>query len=80
MSFNYQMEYAKLEWRELAKSILKRDNYKCQKCGVGHIKGNKIVVHHIKGWAEYRELRFEPTNLLTICEKCHKIIHKNKIL
>jgi len=75
-----QAAYTKFAWKELAKSILKRDNYKCQKCRVGHIKGNKLVVHHIKGWAKYSDLRFEPTNLLTLCEKCHKIIHKNRNL
>ena len=61
-----QSFYARSAWKELAKSILKRDNYKCQKCGVGHLSGNKLIVHHIKPWAKYPELRFEQNNLLTV--------------
>lgn len=75
-----QSAYARSAWKELAKTILKRDNYKCQKCEVGHLKGDRLIVHHIKPWAKYPELRFIPSNLLTLCESCHKIIHKKKIL
>jgi len=75
-----QSKYARSAWKELAKIILERDNYKCQKCGVGHIMGNRLIVHHIKPWARYLKLWFEPSNLLVVCEKCHKIIHKKKIL
>lgn len=53
----------------------KRDKYKCQKCGSKHIKGNKLVVHHIKPWAKYPKLRFNNNNLITLCEKCHRKIH-----
>ena len=75
-----QSLYARSAWKELAKTILKRDSYQCQKCEVGHSFGNRLVVHHQKPWAKYPEFRFEPTNLLTLCEKCHKKIHKKKIL
>ena len=75
-----QSKYAKYFWKELAKSILKRDNYTCQKCNY-YRKDNKrkLVIHHIKSWSRFPELRFEPSNLITLCEKCHKIIHKKKI-
>lgn len=71
-----QSEYAKSVWKELAKSILKRDNYICQGCGAKHEKENRLVVHHIKQWAKYPKLRFEPNNLITLCERCHKNVHK----
>jgi DNA modification methylase len=70
-----QTLYARNVWKELAKEILKRDNYKCQKCGNGNISNNKLVVHHIKEWARYPEFRFEKNNLITLCEKCHKKEH-----
>lgn len=73
-----QSQYARFAWKELAKTILKRDNYKCKRCGANHNKNNKLVVHHIKQWSKYPELRFEPTNLITICNICHKKIHSKK--
>jgi len=69
-----QSQYARSAWKELAKSILKRDNYKCQKCGVK----NKLVVHHIKKWSRYPDLRFTSSNLETVCKKCHKLLHKKR--
>lgn len=71
-----QSIYARSLWKEIAKSILKRDNYLCQDCGTPHNKDNKLVVHHIKSWSKYPELRFEPNNLITLCVECHKKRHK----
>jgi len=71
-----QTIYARSVWKELANSILKRDNYTCQDCGVSHNKDNKLIVHHIKEWSRYPELRFEPDNLITLCVTCHKKRHK----
>lgn len=74
-----QSEYAKSAWRELAKNVLLRDSYKCQICGEGHNHKTKgLVVHHIKAWSRYPELRFELTNLQTLCVQCHKKKHSRK--
>jgi hypothetical protein len=73
-----QSKYARFAWKELAKTILKRDNYECRKCGAEHTKGIKLAVHHIKKWSAYPELRFKANNLLTLCELCHRKIHSKK--
>ena len=61
------------------KTVKKRDKYTCQGCGI-HQKdlpktGNPVKdylhAHHIKAWAEFPELRFEPTNGITYCMPCH---------
>jgi len=59
-----------LKWR---KSVYKRDNYSCQKCGK---VGGRINAHHIEGYADNKELRTELSNGITLCEDCHKDFHR----
>ena len=44
-----QCMYARSFWKELRKLVLKRDNYKCQKC----FADKKLTVHHILPWSKY---------------------------
>ena len=56
-------------------SVFKRDNFTCQKCG---IVGRELNAHHIKPYAKYKELRYELSNGITLCEDCHKLVHKRR--
>lgn len=60
------------QWR---KAVFERDNYTCQKCGK---RGGELNAHHKKLWANYRDLRFEVSNGITLCAKCHKAVHKKQ--
>lgn len=61
------------DWRI---AVFKRDNYTCQKCGIRSRKGLGKTVNlnadHIKPFAYFKELRFEVSNGITLCEDCHR--------
>jgi 5-methylcytosine-specific restriction endonuclease McrA len=56
------------EWR---KTCLERDGYLCQMCRKKTFKCY-LEVHHIKKWSKNLSLRFDATNGITLCKKCHR--------
>ena len=59
-------------WRS---SVFERDGFTCQICGK---VGGKLNAHHIKHFATHIDLRYCVDNGLTLCEKCHKEVHKHE--
>lgn len=61
--------------KQIAWQILARDNYTCQICDQysGHLH-----VDHIRGWADYPNLRFVLSNCRTVCRACHYYITYKK--
>lgn len=64
----YVFSYHRNDWDLMRKAILIRDEYSCAKCG-----GKEFLeIHHKDGTG-----RNDPENLVTLCQKCHKEIHKS---
>lgn len=59
-------DYAYKEWR---KNVWLRDNWRC-KIANPDCKG-RIEAHHILGWTEYPELRYQVNNGITLCHTHH---------
>lgn len=59
----------------MQQNILARDNYTCQIC---QQIGGYLQVDHIKGWADYPELRFDENNCRTLCMACHYYVTYKK--
>lgn len=56
-------------WRQ---SVFIRDSFTCVRCKK---KGGDLIAHHINNWAEYKNLRFDCNNGITICKECHDLFH-----
>jgi hypothetical protein len=56
-------------WR---KEVYERDNYTCKCCGK---VGRKLNAHHIFNWADFPKKRYELSNGITLCAKCHNLFH-----
>jgi hypothetical protein len=64
-------------WR---KDVFKRDNYTCQKCRDN--RGHNLEAHHkitvkVAFETSRLELIYDVSNGITLCEKCHKEVHKH---
>lgn len=59
------------KWKE---EVLKRDEYKCQRCG----KTEDLVAHHIRHFSKDIKSRYDINNGITLCQKCHREVHKNE--
>jgi len=60
------------DWR---KSVFERDDYTCCCCGV---RGHYLQAHHIKKFADHKELRFDVGNGITLCKRCHGRIRRRE--
>jgi len=55
-----------------SRSVISRDRATCQQCGA---TGIELHAHHIKPFRDFPELRWELSNGITLCHKCHWAVH-----
>jgi 5-methylcytosine-specific restriction endonuclease McrA len=80
MQEKYTSKIAGTSWPKISLSIRKRDSYICQECGE---KKKRLIVHHKDWHGKQRNVRAadmnnDPSNLITLCVKCHNKIHRHK--
>lgn len=61
-----------VNWRT---QVFERDEYTCAICGQ---VGGRLNAHHIKPFKDYPQFRFDVNNGITLCEECHKRVHREK--
>jgi len=60
---------------QIARSVHERNRWTCQLC---HHRRSKLHAHHIVPvWADVSRAR-DPANLTTLCDACHREVHKNE--
>lgn len=57
-------------WRD---SILKENDYTCDKCGS---RGGDLNVHHLNSWDLFVNERYNKDNGVVLCVNCHDNFHK----
>jgi len=62
-----------LDMKLAREACFKRDDYTCRDCGQ---RGGKLNAHHTWPFQSYPQLKFEVSNLLTLCKHCHDAFHK----
>lgn len=60
------------DWRT---AVFKRDEYTCAIC---RQVGGRLNAHHIRPFKDFPSERFNVDNGITLCEECHKRVHKEK--
>lgn len=67
--FNYQVYLKSKTWDSKRRQVLKRDEYKCQ---LNYSHTGPMHVHH----KTYERIgRERLSDLITLCENCHRLIH-----
>ncbi len=70
-----QRLYANAEWKALIRRIYARDGYSCVCCGSAKKGPRELHAHHKKPWAGNPALRFDESNIITLCRECHNWVH-----
>jgi len=65
------------EWKKWRKEVFERDDYTCQNKNCNQ-RGGQLIPHHIKLFSYYEKDRFKVSNGITVCEKCHKYLHRKE--
>lgn len=70
-----QRMYSRSEGIQFLQAVYRRDNWTCKCCG--EKKGGKrtLAAHHLKPWAGHPELRFDMSNVVSLCVRCHLWVH-----
>lgn len=70
--------YSSLEWLKVRAQVLKRDNYRCVRCGADVRGKGKARVDHIKERKKFPALALVLSNLRTLCITCDGRRHRDK--
>lgn len=64
------------EYKRWRYDVFARDGFACQHCG--DATGGNLHAHHVKGFADYPELRLVVANGITLCNPCHLALHRGE--
>lgn len=75
---NYKELLKDGRWQIRKTEIMLRDNYCCRACGAKASDGVALNVHHLHYRKGKKPWEYLDSELMTLCEKCHKAHHKSE--
>lgn len=61
------------KWKTVREIIRSKANYMCELCKhYGFLSYQSVQIHHIESLAERKDLAYTASNLICLCENCHK--------
>jgi 5-methylcytosine-specific restriction endonuclease McrA len=70
--------YYSKRWRFVRSLVLRRDRYRCVKCGIDVSGSGQARVDHIKPLKTHPHLAFDMANLRSLCPACDNQSHSEK--
>ena len=70
--------YKTARWQALRFATFLRDLFKCQMCGRLEADTSKLVCDHRVPHRGSEKLFFDPSNLWTLCKRCHDTAKRNE--
>ncbi len=69
---NYSEKLRDPRWQKKRLEVLERDKWECQCC---FDDTNTLMVHHLRYIKGNDPWDYDDTDLITLCEECHKLYH-----
>lgn len=76
MNEEYKKALKDGRWQIRKTEIMQRDGFACVKCGASASDGVVLNVHHLNYYPDRNPWEYEDNDLITLCENCHKKVHK----
>lgn len=67
--------YKSKRWKKLRERVLRRDGYMCQESKRYGKSVPAHTVHHIFPMSVYPQYKWEPWNLISLCNEAHNEMH-----
>ena len=78
-SRDIKIKHSLKAWTKKSQAIRRRDGFECQECKRYGKSVDAELVHHIFPAEEYPELFCVDNNLISLCNKCHELMHDRSL-
>ena len=73
---NHSKEDRKRWYNEVKKALVDERGSRCEFCG----SSDELRSHHVLPYNEFPDLEFEKRNIMLLCDRCHRAVHRNPFI